>query len=130
MSKISKVLSSAQGLLSSVRQRNSTMPAPKPAKAGASAPAGRSGESEQMLQSIHRKADSKSHTQNLKYRLWQPGFYDFNIYSEENLLEKLNYIHGNPVKARLVLSPSDYEWSSYGLYFAEEAESKINAQNL
>jgi REP element-mobilizing transposase RayT len=60
---------------------------------------------EQMLQSTHRNANSKPHRQNLKYRLWQPGFYDFNIYSQEKLLEKLNYIHNNPVRAGLVSSP-------------------------
>ncbi len=54
------------------------------------------------------------------FRLWQPGFYDFNIFSEEKLLEKLDYIHNNPVSAGLVLSPDDYEWSSYRLYFSEE----------
>lgn len=77
---------------------------------------------EQMLPSTHKDrglqatqnkgASPKSHERNLKYRLWQPGFYDFNVYNEEKLLEKLNYMHNNPVKAGLVLSPSDYEWSS------------------
>jgi putative transposase len=81
---------------------------------------------EQMLPSTHKErgpqatqnkgASRKSHERNLKYRLWQPGFYDFNVYNEEKLLEKLNYMHTNPVKARLVLAPSDYEWSSYKEY--------------
>jgi putative transposase len=81
---------------------------------------------EQMLPSTHKArglhatqnkdVSSRSHKRNIKYRLWQPGFYDFNIYSEEKLLEKLNYMHNNPVKAGLVLSPSDYEWSSYKEY--------------
>ena len=79
---------------------------------------------EQMLQSTRRSAHSKSHRkshrQNLKYRLWQPGFYDFNIYSEEKFLEKLNYIHSNPVKAGLVSSPECYKWSSWRLYPLEK----------
>ena len=74
-----------------------------------------------MLQSTHRNEKSKSHRQNSKYRLWQPGFYDFNIYSEEKFLEKLEYIHNNPVKAGLVLSPENYEWSSLRLYSLEKA---------
>ena len=70
-----------------------------------------------MLQPTQNKgASPRFHKRNLKYRLWQPGFYDFNIYNEEKLLEKLNYMHNNPVKAGLVLSPSDYEWSSYREY--------------
>jgi len=75
---------------------------------------------ERVLQATrNRGAGSKSHKRNLKYRLWQPGFYDFNIHSEEKLLEKLNYMHNNPVKAGLVLSPCDYKWSSYKKYFKE-----------
>ena len=64
----------------------------------------------------------ESHRRNLRYRLWQRGFYDFNIYSEEKLLEKLNYVHHNPVRAGLVLSPGDYEWSSYRLYSSENED--------
>jgi REP element-mobilizing transposase RayT len=76
---------------------------------------------ERVLQATQRDvAGSKSHKRNLKYRLWQPGFYDFNVHSEEKLLEKLNYMHNNPVKAGLVSSPCDYEWSSYKKYFKEK----------
>jgi len=72
---------------------------------------------EQMLSLTQKSA--KSHRRNLKYHLWQRGFYDFNIYSEEKLLEKLNYVHHNPVRDGLVLSPGDYKWSSYRLYSSE-----------
>jgi len=73
----------------------------------------------QQMPSPSQKS-AKSHKRNLRHRFWQPGFYDFNIYNEEKLLEKLNYIHHNPVRAGLVLSPGDYKWSSYRLYFAED----------
>ncbi|MDD5093582.1 MAG: transposase [Dehalococcoidia bacterium] len=55
------------------------------------------------------------------FHLWQPGFYDFNIYTEGKLWEKLEYMHGNPVKAGLASTPSDYCWSSYKDY-AEGSE--------
>jgi len=71
---------------------------------------------ERMLQSTRGNARSRLHRRNLGYRLWQPGFYDFNIYSESKLLEKLNYMHNNPVRAALVSSPEDYEWSSCRQY--------------
>ena len=61
--------------------------------------------------------NSKSHKQNIKYHLWKRGFYDFNIYTEEKLAEKLNYVHNNPVRAGLASAPGDYRWSSYKLYF-------------
>jgi REP element-mobilizing transposase RayT len=76
---------------------------------------------EHLLQATQKDAAvSKSHKRNLKYRLWQAGFYDFNVHSEEKLLEKLNYVHNNPVKAGLVSSPCDYKWSSYKKYFKEK----------
>ncbi|MCX5994565.1 MAG: transposase [Chloroflexi bacterium] len=76
---------------------------------------------ERVLQATHKSAaDSKSHRRNLRYRLWQAGFYDFNVHSEEKLIEKLNYMHNNPVKAGLVVSPSDYKWSSHKKYFKEK----------
>jgi len=47
-----------------------------------------------------------------RFRLWQPGFYDFNVYTEEKLTEKVSYMHDNPVRAGLAVSPGDYRWSS------------------
>lgn len=80
---------------------------------------------EQVLRATQKDvAVSKSHKRNLKYRLWQPGFYDFNVHSEEKLIEKLNYMHNNPVKAGLVLSLCDYKWSSYKEYFKEKNEQE------
>jgi putative transposase len=50
------------------------------------------------------------------YRVWQSRFYDFNVWSESKRLEKLHYMHGNPVKRRLVENPSDWPWSSWRFY--------------
>ena len=74
---------------------------------------------ERMLSATQERADPKAHKQKIKHRLWQRGFYDFNIYNEETLTEKLDYIHNNPVRAGLVLSPVDYEWSSYRAYSSD-----------
>ncbi len=78
---------------------------------------------EQMLSPTRENISPQYHIRSPKFRLWQPGFYDFNIFSDEKLLEKLDYIHNNPVSAGLVLSPHDYEWSSYKEYFDEEVHS-------
>jgi len=58
------------------------------------------------------------------FSLWQRGFYDFNIYSEAKLLEKLDYMHNNPVTAGLVSSPGSYEWSTWKLYSSQKVETK------
>ena len=49
-------------------------------------------------------------------RVWQKRGYDMNIWSERKRLEKLNYMHGNPVKRRLVSQPGDWPWSSWRFY--------------
>ena len=36
---------------------------------------------------------------------WQRRFYDFNVWSEGKLKEKLEYRHANPLKRSLVVSP-------------------------
>ena len=36
---------------------------------------------------------------------WQPRFYDFNVHTRGKQIEKLNYMHANPVKRRLVQHP-------------------------
>jgi putative transposase len=48
--------------------------------------------------------------------LWQPRYYDFNVWSSEKRTEKLKYLHRNPVRRGLVENPEDWEWSSYRHY--------------
>ena len=43
---------------------------------------------------------------------WQPKYYAFNLYSEKKALEKLEYLHLNPVRAGLVERAVDWRWSS------------------
>ncbi|HEY2459688.1 MAG TPA: transposase [Candidatus Acidoferrum sp.] len=49
-------------------------------------------------------------------RFWQSRFYDFNVYSGYKKREKLQYMHGNPVKRGLVTNPGDWMWSSFLFY--------------
>lgn len=67
-------------------------------------------------------APDVGHPTRRPFRLWQRGFYDFNIYTEKKLLEKLDYMHNNPVKAGLLLSPDSYEWSTGRPYSLEKVE--------
>lgn len=54
------------------------------------------------------------------FRFWQTGpGYDRNINSENELFEKMHYIHNNPVRRGLVLTPQDWRWSSAGWYAGE-----------
>jgi putative transposase len=40
---------------------------------------------------------------------WQRRYYDFNVFTEEKRVEKLRYMHRNPVVRGLVARPEDWE---------------------
>jgi putative transposase len=46
-------------------------------------------------------------------RFWQVRYYDLPVWSERKRIEKLRYIHRNPVTRGLVARPEDWEWSSF-----------------
>jgi putative transposase len=52
---------------------------------------------------------------------WQARFYDFNVWTTKKRVEKLRYMHRNPVKRGLVESPEPWRWSSYRFYLLDEA---------
>ena len=47
---------------------------------------------------------------------WQKRYYDFNVRNHRQFVEKLRYIHRNPVKRGLCDRPEDWEWSSFHHY--------------
>jgi REP element-mobilizing transposase RayT len=49
-------------------------------------------------------------------RVWQRRFYDFNVWSERKRIEKLRYMHRNPVRRGLVERPEQWAWSSFRAY--------------
>jgi putative transposase len=64
---------------------------------------------------------------------WQPRYNDFNVRRERKRLEKLRYLHRNPVKRGLVAAPEDWAWSSFRHYLTGkegvvEIESRWTAQ--
>jgi len=59
--------------------------------------------------------------------VWQRRFYDFVVFTESKRIEKLRYMHRNPVKRGLVLEPEQWEWSSFRSYaYREDGRVKIN----
>jgi putative transposase len=51
---------------------------------------------------------------------WQPRYYDFNVFTHYKHVEKLKYMHRNPVKRGLVTHAEDWPWSSYRHYLLNE----------
>jgi putative transposase len=50
----------------------------------------------------------------------QRRFYDFNVWTREKRIEKLRYMHRNPLKRGLVLEPEQWPWSSFRWYASGE----------
>lgn len=50
------------------------------------------------------------------WQFWQRRFYDFNVWNWAKLIEKLKYMHRNPVVRGLVARPEDWPWSSFRHY--------------
>ena len=68
-------------------------------------------------------------TGNASSQIWQARFYDFNVWSAHKRVEKLRYIHRNPVKRGLVLEPEQWAWSSYRYYaYGEVGPVLVNEQ--
>jgi len=63
-----------------------------------------------------------------RQRSWQARFYDFNVWSAKKRIEKLRYMHRNPVKRGLVASPELWRWSSFRYYaYGEPGPVAVNA---
>ncbi len=55
-----------------------------------------------------------------RYRVWERRFYPYGVYSEKKRLDKLNYMHSNPVKRGLVPSPEEWPWWSSRFYYLND----------
>jgi len=59
---------------------------------------------------------------------WQKRYYDFNIRNYPQFVEKLRYIHRNPVKQGLCDRPEDWQWSSFR-HYATGAEGRVEIES-
>lgn len=56
----------------------------------------------------------------LERPFWQARYYDFNVIANSKRIEKLRYIHRNPMVRGLVSAPEEWPWSSYRYYLKGE----------
>jgi putative transposase len=61
-------------------------------------------------------------------RSWQARYYDFPVWSEAKRVEKLRYVHRNPVKRGLVARPEDWPWSSF-VHYATGVEGVVEIES-
>ena len=62
--------------------------------------------------SVSRRLDARP--------FWQRRYYDFNVFTHDKRVEKLKYMHRNPVVRGLIERPEEWRWSSYRHYLLDE----------
>jgi REP-associated tyrosine transposase len=62
-------------------------------------------------------------------QVWQESFRALPLWSEWLTWQKINYIHNNPLKSKLVATAADYHWSSFrSFYFGESTPIKVDKE--
>jgi REP-associated tyrosine transposase len=74
---------------------------------------------------LRRRPRKRANLQQLRLPFRQthdflPRFYDFNVWSQRKFVEKLHYMHLNPMQRKLVSHPRDWPWSSFSFYAKKE----------
>ncbi|MDQ6471666.1 transposase [Flavobacterium sp. LHD-80] len=78
---------------------------------------------EWMLENFQKACENFKNEQN--YKVWQNGYHAEHIYSNKFIKQKINYIHNNPVKDRIVAFPEDYYFSSARNYSGLENDLEV-----
>ncbi len=76
-----------------------------------------------LKQETSRKLKAKTSAQ-----FWQARYYDFNVHNEDKRVEKLRYMHRNPVVRGLVAKPEDWAWSSFR-HYATGVEGRVEIES-
>jgi len=56
------------------------------------------------------------------HQVWQESFKAMALWSGWMIWQKINYIHANPVKAKLVSASKDYKWTSFRAFYFDSDE--------
>jgi putative transposase len=62
------------------------------------------------------KAEVSKQLKGPRKQFWQRRYHDFNVLTHKKHVEKLRYMHRNPVKRGLVKEPQGWAWSGYRHY--------------
>ncbi|MCB0580192.1 MAG: transposase [Phaeodactylibacter sp.] len=63
-----------------------------------------------MLPIFEQRGSEVTKTQ--QHQFWQPGNHPVHLFTEKVTIQKINYIHDNPVRAGFVNAPEEYYYSS------------------
>ena len=70
------------------------------------------------------KLQHQERDRNFKYSLWQTEKNVLPVFSDGMFMEKVNYIHQNPVRAGLCERAEDYQWSSARIWKRRPLENE------
>ena len=73
---------------------------------------------------------ARSNARNGQYQFWTHDNHPEFLYSRKFSLQKLNYIHLNPVRAGLVKQPEHWMYSSASNYLCQESLLEIDLMNV
>jgi REP element-mobilizing transposase RayT len=73
----------------------------------------------------HFSFQSRKNKRKGEYQIWKRGSYPTLLYSPKVIRQKLDYIHLNPVKAKIVVRPEDYWYSSANWYQQQEGPLEV-----
>ena len=80
-----------------------------------------------VLAELRRRRQPSLWVESSPAHVWQARFYDFNVWTKRKRVEKLRYMHRNPVVRGLVLEPDQWRWSSFRSYaYGEPGLVRIN----
>ena len=71
-----------------------------------------------------RKLKHQKRERNYRYSLWQTEKNVLPIFSEGMFMQKVNYIHLNPVRVELVSGATEYLWSSARIWQRGSSEDE------
>ena len=78
------------------------------------------------LKSYHKEIHNSMYVgaKDRKYQFWERNPLSVPLYSQKVVEQKINYIHGNPIKPKwnLAAEPQDYKYSSAGFYYKGKDE--------
>ena len=75
-------------------------------------------------------AYGKANSNNVKYQFWQQDNHPIELSSNEEIEQKLDYIHENPVKHGFTNSSECYYWSSAVDYYGGKAWLILRCCNI
>jgi putative transposase len=79
----------------------------------------------QNYESSLRKLRHVDWKRNHRFSLWQHDSDVFSVTSESTFMQKVNYIHLNPVRAGLVERAEEYRWSSVRWWIRTQTENEL-----